>query len=124
MPTAKPRSKRRGVAIRTQAKWHQGLGVVAWSDKRYPEAISEYQTALSLEERIPGHSVTEEAGMLNDLGMSYRGKGEYDKAEGFYLRALHEYDSALGANHPDSLVVLNNLGILEESRGHYDKALA
>ncbi|HZT57799.1 MAG TPA: tetratricopeptide repeat protein, partial [Pyrinomonadaceae bacterium] len=88
-----------------------------------------YDDALPLAEGLVGEleksGETESTLMgkaLNRLGGIYHGKGDYAKAEDYFLRARSVLEKAEGADHPDSLMVLYNLGIIYKEEGDYAKA--
>src|SRR5438105_1817631 len=59
---------------------------------------------------------------LNRVGGIYHGKGDYTKAETYFLRARSVLEKAVGADHPALLMVLYNLGIIYKEKGDYAKA--
>ena len=59
---------------------------------------------------------------LTDLGMVYKNKGQYDKAEPMYKDCLDKRIAKLGEDHPDTLSSMNNLALLYYSQGRYDEA--
>jgi len=88
----------------------------------YGQAIRHYEIALGIdslkrdnEERI--------ATLINNLGGVWFSNGEYDKAIGYYEKALTIGLKALGENHPKVATNYNNLGSVWNSNGEYDKAI-
>src|SRR5947209_14790685 len=88
-----------------------------------------YDEALPLAEGLVGE--LERAGetesplmgkALNRVGGIYHGKGDYAKAEAYFLRARSVLEKAVGADHPALLMVLYNLGIIYKEKGDYAKA--
>ncbi|PYS81218.1 MAG: kinesin [Acidobacteria bacterium] len=88
-----------------------------------------YDEALPLAEGLVGE--LEKAGetesplmgmALNRVGGIYHGKGDYTKAETYFLRARSVLEKAVGADHPALLMVLYNLGIIYKEEGDYAKA--
>jgi tetratricopeptide (TPR) repeat protein len=57
------------------------------------------------------------------LGLAYLSKGEYEKAIGYYEKALAISLKALGAEHPDVATTCNNIGTAYQHKGEYDKAI-
>jgi CHAT domain-containing protein/Tfp pilus assembly protein PilF len=89
---------------------------------RYDEALplaeglaGELEKAGEAESRLMGN-------VLNRVGGIYHGRGDYDKAEDYFLRARSVLEKAEGASHPDLLMVLYNLGIIYKEKGDYTKA--
>jgi tetratricopeptide (TPR) repeat protein len=68
----------------------------------------------------PDHPDT--AVTLDNLGKLYRAKGDYAKAEEFYLRALMIREKARGPDHPDTAMTLDNLAELYRTKGDNAKA--
>ncbi len=66
-------------------------------------------------------SASEEISLLH-LANSYRAKGDYDKAETIYKRALLLRESRLGPDHPDIASPLNSLALLYYSKEDYANA--
>ncbi|HYW70112.1 MAG TPA: CHAT domain-containing protein [Pyrinomonadaceae bacterium] len=60
---------------------------------------------------------------LNRLGGIYHGKGDYAKAQSYFLRARSVLEKSVGPDHPDTLMVLYNLGIISKEQGDYAKAV-
>src|SRR5437764_1653072 len=89
----------------------------------------QYDGALPLAEGLVGE--LEKAGETesplmgmarNRVGGIYHGKGDYTKAETYFLRARSVLEKAVGADHPALLMVLYNLGIIYKEKGDYAKA--
>ncbi|WP_269851911.1 tetratricopeptide repeat protein [Methanosarcina horonobensis] len=60
---------------------------------------------------------------LNNLAGLYQNKGEYEKAESLYNRALEIIRNSLGEEHPNVAITLNNLAGLYVSVGRFEEAL-
>ena len=60
---------------------------------------------------------------LNNLGLAWNSKGEYDKAIEFYEKALTSDIKTFGTDHPSVATSWNNLGLAWNSKGEYDKAI-
>jgi len=63
------------------------------------------------------------ANLLNNLGLAYKSKGEYDKAISYHEKALEINLITTGENNPDTASIYNNLGSAYNSKGKYDKAI-
>jgi CHAT domain-containing protein len=59
---------------------------------------------------------------LINLAKLYYDRGDYEKAEPFYGRAVTIREKALGPEHPDLARLLHNLADLYKDRGEYAKA--
>ena len=64
----------------------------------------------------------EAANLLNRLGYYLDERGQYEKVEPVYRRALDIRTALLGAEHPDVATSLNNLGWHFRARGRYELA--
>ena len=89
----------------------------------HPKEIEWKERALELYLAKTGECSPEVAAILNDLGLAWYSRGEYDKAIEFCSRALAIDLEVFGANHPNVSVRLNNLGLVWNSKGEYDKAI-
>ena len=67
-------------------------------------------------------SAIEVAASKNRVGLALCSKGQYGKAEPFYLQALELRQRVLGNNHLDVADSLNNLAILYDNQGRYDES--
>ncbi len=88
----------------------------------HDEAIRHYEIALGIETLKSGNE-QRVATLLNNLGLAWEGKGEYDKANEYYKKALQIDLKVLGENHPNVAREYNNLGWTWASKGEYDKAI-
>ena len=59
----------------------------------------------------------------NNLGASWNGKGNYDKAIEYYENALQSDLENFGEDHPNVATYRNNLGATWKAKGKYDKAI-
>ncbi len=64
------------------------------------------------------------AAMLDALGQTYQGLGDYARAEALLRRALADRTAALGPAHPDSLRTRNHLASVHLDAGRSAEALA
>jgi tetratricopeptide (TPR) repeat protein len=89
-------------------------------DKQIDQAISTWQKAIALQEKL--NLSLELATSLNSLGLLYDYQGKYSKAEPLYLRSLEILERELGAEHPDVATSLNNLAEIYNSQGQFSEA--
>ncbi|MDX1907393.1 MAG: tetratricopeptide repeat protein [Bacteroidia bacterium] len=89
---------------------------------RYDQAIRHYEIALGIDS-VKRDNQERIATLLNNLGFAWYSKGEYDKAIGYYDKALQISLKALGENHPDVATRYDNLGSAWRAKGEYDKAI-
>ncbi len=80
------------------------------------------QRSLMIAKKTVGneHSITAE--VLNELGILYMEKRDFNRAEPFLLRAQAAYEKSVGPEHLGRVVSLFNLGIIARERKDYAKA--
>ena len=88
----------------------------------YDKAIRHYEIALGIY-TLSGGNDESIATLLNNLGLVWDSKGNYDKAIDYYEKALQINMKALGENHIEVATNYNNLGSAWQSKGDYDKAI-
>ena len=59
----------------------------------------------------------------NNIGLTWKTKGEYDKALEYYEKCLAIYLKTLGEEHPYVATSYNNIGLAWDSKGEYEKSL-
>jgi len=59
----------------------------------------------------------------NSIGLAYEDKGEYDRAIGYYQKALKIGIKKLGPEHPNVAIQYNNIGSAYKHKGEYDRAI-
>ncbi|MBL7732986.1 MAG: tetratricopeptide repeat protein [Chitinophagaceae bacterium] len=72
---------------------------------------------------VTGEEQVKLAVYLNDLGLAFYRKGEYDKAIVYYESALTTNKKFYGEEHPDITSYYNNLGEACRAKGEYEKAI-
>ena len=77
--------------------------------------------AIVLKKRGPDHLAV--AHSYNQFGTVHLGKGEYDKALGFYRKALAIDIKLWGPNDLSMAESYHNMGAVYSNMGEYDKAL-
>ncbi|OXV05875.1 hypothetical protein Egran_06357, partial [Elaphomyces granulatus] len=61
--------------------------------------------------------------VVQNLGILYHGRGQFEEAEKMLKRALAGYEKAiLEPDHPDTLCIVQNLGLLYHGRGEFEEA--
>lgn len=88
-------------------KVHYDLGLAAYHEANYSEAIARFKRALSLNPNEPR--------IWNQLGLTYMAVGEYKKAEESFFKAIR-----LNPNFTEAKM---NLGILYSKIKNYNKAI-
>src|SRR5207244_3295201 len=62
--------------------------------------------------------------LLNNLGVFYTNRGEYDKAGNMHWRALNMRKTMFGENHPEVAQSLSNLAVWYHAQGDFEHASA
>ena len=75
---------------------------------RYAAAEPRFQYAVSALEALHGPVHTELASVLSSFADCSLEMSKYERAESFYLRALHLNEQILGIDHPDMAMVMEN----------------
>jgi tetratricopeptide (TPR) repeat protein len=106
-----------------EATWeaYKAAGSKAYKQGNYIEAETQFSIALKLAEEL-GPQDPRLGTSLNNLGMAYKTRGQFGKAELLFRRALRVYKKALGPAHPHVAAVLSNLATLYGSQGNYAEA--
>ena len=60
---------------------------------------------------------------LNNIGLIYKNRGEYEQALDFYLKSLEIKKLSLPPNHPDIASTLNNIAGVYFNKGENDFSL-
>ncbi len=81
----------------------------------YKNAFRYYETSARL---APDNSLYQ-----NEAGFMANILGQYDKAIGYFEKALASGLATFGPDHPDVATYWNNLGLAWNSKGEYDKAI-
>jgi len=89
------------------AEFHNGLGVLYYSNKSYARAFEEYRRAIKSDPYY--------AEAYNNLGLIYFDQQQYDAAQEAFLKTLYL--------KPDFAEVYNNLAMVYFKKQLYDKAL-
>jgi CHAT domain-containing protein/Tfp pilus assembly protein PilF len=93
-----------------------------WRQGKLDDALPLAERSLAIREKELGPEHPDVATSLFSLANIYSDKGDFPKAEEFYLHALDVRKKALGPEHVSVSAILNNLGILYKDRGDYAKA--
>jgi len=90
---------------------------------RYREAQEQVAKALKLCEAWEHPDLSLKAHIVNDLGSTYVGLGDYGRALEYCQKALEIHIEMLGGNHPDTARSLNNVGAAYGELGDYGRQL-
>jgi hypothetical protein len=102
-----------------------GLTAEAKKDPTIRELLDRAAEELSeakIEANFPNQPLLQ-AEILNTVGITYRGVGEYGRAIGFLQRSLALREAELGPEHPDTLHSMTNLASVYQDAGKLDQAL-
>ncbi len=90
----------------------------------YDEAIRHFEMALGIDSLKSGNE-ERIATLINNLGLAWDAKGEYDKAISYYEKALKIDLKTFGENHSNAAArEYNNLGTAWASKGEYTEAIS
>jgi len=105
------------------------LGMAYDSMGKYKEAITYYEKALKIDQRVFGTNHPTVATTLNNLGLALQALGQHAKAVELYQKALLIKTTVLqSAGDPNAVdaemaAMLNNLGTACFTLGFWDKAV-
>lgn len=88
----------------------------------FPEAVRQYEQALSLAPAVFGADAENTATIVYNLAGLYQQMGLYAKAEPLFQRCLRFDEAKLGPDHLLVATTVNNLAMLYYSMGQYAKA--
>ncbi|CAF1294873.1 unnamed protein product [Didymodactylos carnosus] len=77
----------------------------------------------NMEEKCLPSDHPDTASSLNNIGLVYDNKGEYDRALDYYLKCLKIQEECLPCHHPHTETSLNNIGLVYGRKGEYDHSL-
>jgi tetratricopeptide (TPR) repeat protein len=97
----------------------RGYSEMAW----YAQALSAYQEALKIREKVLGKEHPNTATVYNNIALVYRDQGDYGKALEWHEKALAIHEKALGKEHPDTADSYNYIAVVYGEQGDYAKAL-
>lgn len=100
---------------------HAARGTTHRARGRFLEAEASLKTALDIAGTAFGPSSLEVAGVLNELGMTYKYAGRFDDGEAVYERARSILE-AVSLDHPDLASIYHNLGGIAHARGDFAAA--
>jgi tetratricopeptide (TPR) repeat protein len=96
------------------------LGVLNYQQGKYRDAESFFNQAIELVS--PTGSLWNSGEVLSNLASVYQARGQFGKAEDFYMRAVKVTETAIGPSHPDLTFTLSALGVLYSDTGRYTEA--
>lgn len=97
------------------------LQALAWSisERDLHAAIPLMQRAVSMQRTLWGaEPYPDYAAAVNDLGLLYRDKGDYDQSERLLRESLAMERRLLGDKHPELALSLNNLAQVQQLKGN------
>ncbi|MBS0365535.1 MAG: tetratricopeptide repeat protein [Proteobacteria bacterium] len=97
------------------------LALLAWTvqQRNLNEAIPLMERATGMQRTLWGTTpYPDYAHALNDLGLMYRDRGDYERSETLLRESLAMERRLVGDKHPDLALMLDNLGVVQERRGN------
>ena len=98
------------------------LASVLSSTGRFSEALTLFQEAAELQERVLPPDHPEIATTLSNTGVLFKRWGRRDEARPYFERALEIRERTLEPDHPNLLTSLNLLAILHYEEGRFEEA--
>lgn len=99
---------------------HNNLGLASYYSNEYEAALKHYQLARDLAIQLKNNSKLAVA--LNNIGLVYDDKADYNNALSYYLQSLKLVEGT-GESKYQLASTLNNIALIYQSQGKYDKAL-
>jgi tetratricopeptide (TPR) repeat protein len=93
-------------------------------ETKHREALTSYQRAAALEEKLYGASSNQLARQIGNVGLAYELLGELDDARRSYERTLAIEQKVLGPAHPDLAITWCYLGMLHLGQLEFKEAAA
>lgn len=107
--------------IQSMARCYQNMGMLYTAIEDNKLSLKYYNKALELSKQIP-ELKSNEAGILQNLGIAFSNQGQLDSAISFYKQSLSIYDD-LG-EIVNQAITYNNLGVLFERMNMSDSTIA
>ncbi len=98
------------------------LGIIAYQEKRFAEAIPAFQQALDYDKSSRGESFSGTREVMNDLAYALSGLGRHDEAIALQERVVDLDAKAVGAGQGEALWRVKSLGHFHEVAGHLAEA--
>ena len=105
------------------ARSHALLAEIYASQKRQPEAVSEFERAIEIKQAQPGPPSAELAKLYYRLGRTRRIMKDLPSAEQAYRAALAIEETTLGREHATTLLTLQELGGALYDQGRYAESI-
>jgi tetratricopeptide (TPR) repeat protein len=108
---------RAGSLRELEASLANNVGVLAYLQGHYDDAVVAHEQALKLRAALLGEQHPQVARTHSNLGAALRGQGRLDAAAGEYRRALAIEEAVLDPTHPAVAETLNNLANVLQQQG-------
>lgn len=102
---------------------YNNIGYIYLLQKKYPQALENFQKALAIGEKIWSSENLILATVLSNIGSVYHAQNDSKAALEYYTRALDVDIKVLGPEHPNVAHLYNNIGIVNEVLGNSRIAL-
>ncbi|CAF1371542.1 unnamed protein product [Adineta ricciae] len=101
---------------------HQ-FGLIKRNQGDYVKALTFYQQALEIYQKIRPEDHMDLATTYNNIGQVHNNMGNYSEALAHYKKSLRIYEKILPENHSSLAVSHNNIGLVYKNLGDYTQAL-
>jgi tetratricopeptide (TPR) repeat protein len=101
--------------------YHQ-LGLIKRNQGDYKEALSSYEQALSIYQKLRTSDDLDLATTYNNIGQVHNNMGKYLEALSYYDKSLVIYKHNLPEDHPSLAISYNNIGLVYKNMGDYNEA--
>ena len=102
---------------------HQ-LGCIKYRQDEYRPAISYFENAMEIRQRLLPPLHPHLAASYNSIGGAYYSMGDHARALSFYAQAVEIREKSLSPNDLSMTTSYNNIAILYSQMGEYSKAVA
>ncbi|UJR31055.1 hypothetical protein I4U23_018565 [Adineta vaga] len=101
---------------------HQ-LGLIKRNQGNYLEALTFYQQAFDIYQKIRPEDSIDLATTYNNIGQVQNNMGNYTEALSYYEKSMRIYEKILPEDHPSLAISYNNIGLVYKNLGDYNQAL-
>ena len=98
-------------------------GRICYELGKYDEALTWYNKAREIDEKVFGFQHPTTAETYNDIGIVYTKQGKYDEAMAWYNKARDIDEKVFGFQHPTTVGIYIGIGNIYFMQGKYDEAL-
>jgi len=107
-----------------EARWHNAVAGVYFSESKYDKQLFHNQRALALRQKAFGPVHVAVGSSLNNLGVTYSALGDPRQSAQYFAKAKEVFEKISGPEHPDVALALMNLASIHGDLGEYAKQRA